>query len=201
MIKFKTKAISEEVAFVLLMDVVWVSEGLVLRENKMIIQTLLFYLNRNQSHGQIDEFLRKFLLKLNLCRPNEDLSGWEIRNIHRESIIELFQKSKNLKIFILDRTDSTNQNIQNCFVNERIEEYKRSLQFRERLIFIELIDDSKKHFVYQLIENKCMIEHLQLRKEIEIKDLIESFSKDLENENWFKAELNNYLRELEKYKN
>ena len=167
----------------------------------MTLKILGFFLNKDLNHGQNDKFLSAFLLKLNLCRPQEDLSFWETRNRYQNSIIILFHKVKNLKIFILDKTDLINQNIQIFFVNERIEEYKKNLQFRERLIFIELIDDSKKHFAYQLIENKCMIEHLQLRKEIEIKDLIESFAKDLENENWFKAELNNYLRELEKYKN
>jgi DNA mismatch repair ATPase MutS len=71
-------------------------------------------------------------------------------------------------------------------VNERIEEYKRSLKFREKLIFIELINDSEKHSAYQLIENKSMIEFLQLRKEIEIKEWLESCLKDLEDKNYFK---------------
>lgn len=166
----------------------------------MTFKILRFYLDKEQNHGQGDHFLRWFLLKLNLCRPQEDLSSWHMQYYYQKSVIELLQKKKNLKIFILDKTDLINQNIQIFFVNERIEEYKKNLQSRERLIFIELIDDSKKHFAYQLIENKCMIEHLQLRKEIEIKDLIESFSKDLENENWFKAELNNYIASLKKIK-
>ena len=152
----------------------------------MTLKILGFFLNKDLNHGQNDKFLRAFLLKLNLCRPQEDLSFWETRNRYQNSIIILFHKVKNLKIFTLDKTDSANQIIQNCFVNERIEEYKRSLKFREKLIFIELINDSEKHSAYQLIENKSMIEFLQLRKEIEIKEWLESCLKDLEDKNYFK---------------
>lgn len=164
----------------------------------MILKILGFFLNKDDNHGQNDKFLRIFLLKLNLCRPQEGLSFWEVRNSYQNSIIALFHKVKNLKIFILDKTDLTNQIIQNCFVNERVEEYKRSLQSRERLIFIELINDSEKHSAYQLIENKSMIEYLQLRKEIEIKELIENCLKDLEDKNYFKMYLNHYLQNLKK---
>ena len=99
----------------------------------MTLKILGFFLNKDLNHGQNDKFLSAFLLKLNLCRPQEDLSFWETRNRYQNSIIILFHKVKNLKIFILDKTDSANQIIQNCFVNERIEEYKRSLKFREKL--------------------------------------------------------------------
>ena len=46
-----------------------------------------------------------------------------------------------------------------------------------------------------------MIEFLQWRPAIEIKEWVESCGKNLEDDNWFKSHLNNYIRELKIIKN
>lgn len=167
----------------------------------MIIQILRFYLDKNQSHGQNDKFLGAFLLKLKLCRPKEDLSFWQFNYYSQKSVIVLSQEMKNLKIIIRDKTDVDNDELikkQMKFLNETIILYQQSLDIRERLIFIDLTNDLDlgNILAHLLIENKKMIEFLQWRPAIEIKEWMESCLKDLEVENWFRVELNNYLREL-----
>ncbi|MNK30216.1 hypothetical protein D3C87_486320 [compost metagenome] len=164
----------------------------------MIFQLLRFYLDRNQSHGQNDRFLRAFLLQLKLCRPQEDLKFWQFSYYSQKSAIVLSQEVKNLKIIILDKTDDELIKSQKEYVDETIKSYKQNLDIREQLIFIYLTNDLDEENVlaHLLIENKKMIEFLQWRPAIEIKEWVESCVEDLEIENWFGIELNNYLREL-----
>lgn len=172
----------------------------------MIFQMLRFYLDKNQSHGQNDKFLEAFLLKLKLCRPQEDLSCWQLNYYSQKFAIVISQEVKNVKIIIRDKTDSGNDELlksQREFVDETIKFYQQNLDRRERLIFIDLTNDLDEENVlaHLLIENKKMIEFLQWRPAIEIKEWVESCGKNLEDDNWFKSHLNNYIRELKIIKN
>lgn len=161
----------------------------------MIFQLLRFYLDRNQSHGQNDRFLRAFLLQLKLCRPQEDLKFWQFSYYCQKSAIFLSQEVKNLKIILLDKTDDELTKSQNEFIDEIIRSYRQNLDIRQQLIIIYLTNDLDEGNVlaHSLIENKKMIEFLQWRKAIEIKEWVKSCVEDLEIENWFWIELNNYL--------
>lgn len=166
-----------------------------------MIKILSFYLDRNQSHGQNDSFLRFFLLKLNVCRPKEDLRFWKFNYYSKKSTIILFHELKHLKIVIQDKTDSVNSQlieVQKKSVNKIIKIYKQSSNIREQLTFIDLTNDldSDNVLAYQFIENKKVIEFLQWRATIEIKDWMESCENFLEPKNWFSIDFNNYLREL-----
>lgn len=173
---------------------------------KMIFEKFRFYLNKDQSHGQNDKFLSAFLLKLKLCRPQEDLSCWQFNYYSQKSAIVLFQGVKNLKIIILDKTDLVDDELmknQLDFVDETIRIYQKSSNKRERLIFIELTNnlDLENILAHLFIENKKMIEFLQWRPTIEIKEWLESCVELLEPKNWFGIELNEYIRKLNTYKN
>lgn len=166
-----------------------------------MFKILSFYLDRNQSHGQNDSFLRFFLLKLNVCRPKEDLRFWKFNYYSKKSTIILFHELKQLKIVIQDKTDSVNSQlieVQKKSVNKIIKIYKQSSNIREQLTFIDLTNDldSDNVLAYQFIENKKVIEFLQWRATIEIKDWMESCENFLEPKNWFSIDFNNYLREL-----
>ncbi len=169
--------------------------------NIMTFQKLNFYLDKNQSHGQNDKFLRTFLLKLKVCRPQEDLSFWQYNYYPQKYIIVLAEKLKNLKIIISDKTDLANDELlksQRFFADETIKFYQQNFDSRERLIFIDLTNDLDYESIlaYQLIENKKIIEFLQWRPAIEVKEWMESCLDGLEIENWFRNDLNNYLPEL-----
>lgn len=166
-----------------------------------MIKILSFYLDKNQSHGQNDSFLRFFLLKLNVCRPKEDLRFWKFNYYSKNSTIILFHELKHLKIVIQDKTDSTKNQlieIHKKSADKIIQSYMQSLKICERLIFIELTNDldSDNVLAYQFIENKKVIEFLQWRATIEIKDWMESCENFLEPKNWFSIDFNNYLRML-----
>lgn len=168
----------------------------------MIIQLLRFYLDTNQSHGQNDKFLSAFLLKLKACRPQEDLSFWQFNYYSQKSAIVLLHGSKKLKIIILDKTDLVDDDLmkkQREFVSETIKIYQQSSDKRERSIFIELTNnlDLENILAHVFIENKKMIEFLQWRQAIEIKEWMESCVEVLEPENWFRIDLNEYIRSFE----
>lgn len=161
----------------------------------MDLSKLYFYLEKSQSHGQNDNFLRVFLLKLNLCRPQEDLKNWSVNYSYQKSIVELFESSKNLRIIIFYKI-VFNEN-QKQLIDAKIEEYRQSLKHRERLIFIELTQNVESELEnypdFILIENKNMIEFREWRKTFEIKEFFEVCLEILEDKNWFKREINCYL--------
>lgn len=157
-----------------------------------------FYLDKNQSHGQDDRFLRAFLMKIQLCRPEEDLSCWQITIDVRKSFIVLFHKIKEIKIIIIDKTDLLNENLmrtQKEFIHQIIKGHTSNLISREKLIFIDLTDNVESDSIigYQLLENRMLIEFMQWRETIEVKEWIESCLNFLEDGNWFKIELKNYI--------
>lgn len=164
----------------------------------MSFTNLRFFLDKNQSHGQKDEFLRQFLLRLNLCRPLENLDAWQFSSYIQKSVIIIFHKIKNFKILIINKFDLYCSKEQNEYIKDTINVHQQNLDSRHRLIFIYLTDDldSGNILGYQLIENQKLIEFLQWRAEIEIREWLESCAEILEEDNLFKRHLNSYIREL-----
>lgn len=173
-------------------------EFLGLLEKYMRITDIKFYLDKNGSHGQNVDFLRLFLLKLNLCRPKEDLSNWELRLNSQLEMIEIYQYSKQMRVFIVDKRDMSNLQLienQNNFIKNKIKDYQQNFISRERLMFVELTNDleSNDNADYILCENKNVVQFLKWSFKVEICDWMAKCAETLEDDNWFKTDINNYI--------
>jgi len=158
----------------------------------MILEKILFYLDKNQGHGQSDEFLRHFLLKSNLCRPFENLDSWQLEYYFQKRIIRISNLLKNRIIYIFQKSESNNFDYRNDrmgFLNKKIDDWREKNINRGRLIFLEVIDNDKAETSssYLLLENRNIVELLEWRSSVEIKQWMDVCLTNLEDENWFKS--------------